>query len=122
MGDQFIGQHFSNLGGEKAGVRVGQLIDLRVHRGANLGMAVAQAGHRRATRSIQVLPALRVAQHQSLPPHSHSGGLAQGTVKDVGGCSHGKGIDHLFCVFYFQNIRSIYPCFPVDPLQGCAKV
>ena len=59
-GNQQIRQLFGDAGGEEAGVRVGDLLNLRVHGGAHVRVAVAQARDGCAARGVDVDFALRV--------------------------------------------------------------
>src|SRR5206468_108393 len=49
MGDEVLAQLLRDLRGEEAGVRVGQLVELSVHGGQHVAMAVPEARHRRTT-------------------------------------------------------------------------
>ena len=53
--DQVVGQLLGDARREEAGVRVGDRIELLVHGGQHVGMGVAEAGHRRAARCVDVL-------------------------------------------------------------------
>ena len=57
--DQLVGQRLGDLGGEEARVRVGEPVDLRVHRREHVGVAVAEAGHRGAAAGVEVLACRR---------------------------------------------------------------
>ena len=57
--DQVGGELLGDLGGEEAGVRVGELVDLRMHRGDDVRMPVAEAGDGGAAGGVDVLPAAR---------------------------------------------------------------
>ena len=54
---QLIRERFGRLGGEEAGVRVGQRVDLRVHGREHVRVAVAQARDRGAAARVEILPA-----------------------------------------------------------------
>ena len=47
-GDELVGQCLGRFIGEEAGMGVGELVGLCVQRGSHVGMAVAEAGNRRA--------------------------------------------------------------------------
>ena len=53
--DQMIGQLLGDPRREEAGVRVGDRVELLVHGGQHVGMAMAEAGHGRAARRVDVL-------------------------------------------------------------------
>jgi len=48
-------QLLGHLGGEEAGVRISELVELGVHGGEHVAMAVPEARHRRTARCIDVL-------------------------------------------------------------------
>ena len=54
VGDQPVGELLGDLGGEEAGMGIGELVELLVQGRGHRGMAVAQAGHRRAARGVDV--------------------------------------------------------------------
>jgi hypothetical protein len=58
--NQRIGKRLGDLGGEEAGVRVRDLVDLRMHRGEHVGVRVPEAGHRRAAACVDVAAAFSV--------------------------------------------------------------
>ena len=58
--DQPVGQTLGDFGREKGRVRVGQRLELASHRGQHVRMPVAEAGHRRAARCIEVAPTFGV--------------------------------------------------------------
>ena len=58
--DQVVGELFRDLGGEKARVRVGDAVDLLVHRAQDVGVTVAEAGHRGAAGGVDVRLAVAV--------------------------------------------------------------
>jgi len=63
--DEHFGQLLGCLGGEEAGMRVGDAIDLRVHGGHDVGMAVAQTRHGGAARGVNVRHALCVGDRDA---------------------------------------------------------
>ncbi len=85
--DQQVGQRLGHFGGEKAGVRVSQPVDLRVHRCDHVRMPVAEARHRGAARCVDVLPAVGVAQHHAAARERHRQRAAERAVKHV---CHGR--------------------------------
>src|SRR3954469_14894428 len=58
--NQVRAQLLGNLRGEKARVRVGKLVELRMHGGEHVRMTMPEARHRRAAGRIDVLLACRV--------------------------------------------------------------
>lgn len=87
--DQLVCQFFRHLGGEKTGVCISQLVDLRMHGGQHVRVPMAQAGHGRATRGIDVSLALRIGQVDALPADGHRRLALQLAMKHMGGrCSH----------------------------------
>ena len=71
MRDEIVGEFFGGLRGEKAGMRIFELVELRPHGGENIGMRVAKAGHRRAAGGIDVFLAGLVADVDPLTRDSH---------------------------------------------------
>ena len=58
--DQPIGEPLGGLGGEEGGVGVGERVELPVQGRDDVGMAMAEAGHRRAARGVEIAPAFGV--------------------------------------------------------------
>ena len=58
--DQPIREPFGGLGGEKSRVGIGERVELFVHRGEHVGMAVAKARDRRAAGCVEIAPAIGV--------------------------------------------------------------
>jgi hypothetical protein len=58
--DQAVGETLGDFGREKRRVRVSQRLELASHRGQHIRVPVAEAGHRRAARCIEVAPTLGV--------------------------------------------------------------
>ncbi|MCY1514612.1 hypothetical protein D9M68_491600 [compost metagenome] len=81
--DELVGQLLGHLAREEAGVGVGQCVDLRVHGRHDLGMAVAERGHGRAARGIEVLAPFGVADEHALRAGGNGRGLAKVAVEDV---------------------------------------
>jgi hypothetical protein len=85
MRHQVVGQRLGHLGGEETGVCIGQAVDLRMHGGQHVGVAMAQAGHGGATAGVDVGAALGVKDLHALGPHGHRQGGGQLAVQHVGG-------------------------------------
>ncbi len=66
VGHQPVGQRLGGVRGEEAGMRVSELVELRMQRGLHVGMAMAEARDRGAARSIDVAAALGVDQLDAL--------------------------------------------------------
>ena len=81
---QLGGQRLGHLGGEEAGVRIGQPVDLRVHGGDHVRVAMPQARDGGAAGGVDVAPAGAVDQVHAFSAHGHGRCLAQRTVEDVG--------------------------------------
>ncbi len=84
VGDEVAAQLLRDLGGEEARVRVGELVELGVHGGQHVGMAVAEARHRRTARGVDVLLAGRVPDVDALAAHGHGVGVGDGAMHDAG--------------------------------------
>ncbi len=84
MRDQVVAQLLRDLRGEEAGVRVGELVELGVHGGKHVGMAVAEAGHRRAARGVDVLFAGRVPDVNAFAAHGHGVVVGDRAMHDAG--------------------------------------
>ena len=79
-----LGQLLGHLGGEKAGVRIRQLVELRMHRRPHRRVAVAQTGHGGAARGIDVAAALRVGDEHALGAGRHRQAGGRLAVQNVG--------------------------------------
>ena len=71
--DEVVGQLFGRLRGEEAGVRVFELVELRAHGGENVGMRMAEAGHRGAAGGVDVVLAGCVADDKCPSPDTAIG-------------------------------------------------
>src|SRR3546814_20360192 len=71
VGDQAVGQALGDLGGEDAGVGVGQLVELVMQRRQHGRVAVPEAGHRGATRSVEKGLAVGVEDLAAFVADSH---------------------------------------------------
>src|SRR5207237_9544903 len=60
MGHEVISELLGHRGREEARVRIGDSVDLLVHRPDHVRVAVPKAGDRRATRSVEVFAPSRV--------------------------------------------------------------
>ena len=76
---------FSHLGGEKAGMGIGQTIDLRVHGRQHIRVGMAQAGHGRTPRRVQVALAMGVIEVDPFAANRCGRYLLQLSVHDMGG-------------------------------------
>src|SRR3546814_2961498 len=84
VGDQAVGQALGDLGGEEAGVGVGQLVELVMQRRQHGRVAVPEAGHRGATRSVEIGLAVGVEDLAALGADSDRQRLMDGAMQDVG--------------------------------------
>ena len=82
-GNQHVGQLLGDRCREKARVREGKLIDLRVHRANYVRMTVAQARYGGAAGSIDVLAAVGIDEAHAVPPHGERQRAAQLAMKNV---------------------------------------
>jgi hypothetical protein len=83
VGDELVGQLLGDLGGEEAGMRVGDAVDLLVHRAPHLGVPVTEARHRRATRGIEILLAFAVDERDTVSADGDRQGPAQLAMQDA---------------------------------------
>ena len=81
--DEVVGQLFGGLRGEEAGMRVFERVELRAHGGENVGMRMAEAGHRGAAGGVDVVLAGRVADEDALARHGRRIVVGDGAVQDV---------------------------------------
>ncbi len=58
--DQAVGEALGDIGGEEARMRIGERVELRAQGGEHVGMAVAEAGDGRASRRVEIAPAVGV--------------------------------------------------------------
>ena len=84
VGDEIVGQLLGDLRREEAGMRIGEPVELLVHRRQHVRMRVPEAGHRRAGRGIDVLLAGAVADDDALAAYGDRIGMAGLTMKDLG--------------------------------------
>ena len=84
VGDQPVGELLGHLGGEEAGMGIGELVELLVQGRRHRGMAVAQAGHRGAARRVDVALAGRVDDLDALAAGGDRQGSADLAMQDVG--------------------------------------
>jgi len=82
--DQALGQALGDFGREKARVRIGEPVDLGVHRRQHVGMAVAQAGHGRAARAVEVSLAVAVVQPGALAGNGRRWRMPQRAMQHAG--------------------------------------
>ncbi len=54
MGDDVVGERFGDFGGEKGGMRIGDLVHLRLHRRQHVRMVVPEAGDGRASAGVDI--------------------------------------------------------------------
>ncbi len=81
---QHVGQLLGHLGREEARVRVGEAVDLRVHRGDHVRVAVAEAGHRRAARGIDIGAPRGVGDRDAAAPDGGRQLVLHRAVEDPG--------------------------------------
>src|SRR5690606_9724788 len=81
--NQRVGERFGDLGGEEAGVRVRQAVDLPVHCGADVRMPMPEAGHGRAARCVDVAAALGVVQPDALPARGDRKAFVEDSMDDA---------------------------------------
>jgi hypothetical protein len=84
---QAVGQLLRHLGGEESRVGVGAAVDLRMHGGDHVRMAMPERGHGRAAARVDIGLALAVVQVDAFAAHGHGRRLAQAAVKDA---AHGN--------------------------------
>ena len=84
VGDEVLAQLLGDLRGEEAGVRVGELVELGVHGGQHVRVAVPEARHRRAARGIDILLAGGVPDVDALPARGHGIVVRDRAVQDAG--------------------------------------
>ncbi len=84
VGDEIVGQFLRDLRGEEAGMRIGEPVELLVHRGQHVRMRMPQTGHRRAARSVDVLLAGGVADDDAVAARGDGIGMAGLAMKDMG--------------------------------------
>ena len=65
-------------------MRVGDAVDLLVHRAQDVRVAVAQAGHRGAARGIEIFPAVAVDDRDAAPADRDRQRPAQLAMQDMG--------------------------------------
>jgi hypothetical protein len=75
--NQVIRERFGDLRGKKSGVGVGQLIDLRMHGGQDIGVRVTEAGYGGATAGIEVLFLMFVDNVNAAGARGDKWGMAQ---------------------------------------------
>ena len=64
--DQAVGKLFGNFGGEETGMGISELVELLVKCRYHVGMAMAEARHRRAAGGVDVALAVLVKQFDAL--------------------------------------------------------
>ena len=84
---QFLPQFLGHRSGEEAGVGIGQPVDLVMHGGDHVGMTVAQRGHGRTARGIDIAAPLRVADFQAAGGDGDGGRVVQVTMEHM---AHGS--------------------------------
>ena len=84
VGDQPVGEPFGDLGGEEAGMGIGEAVELLVQRCGHRRMAVAQAGHRGTARGIEVALARAVDDLDAMAAGGDRKRAADLAVQDVG--------------------------------------
>ena len=64
--DQHLGELLGRLGGEEAGVGIGDAVELRLDGVEHVAVAVPEAGDGRAATGVEIAPALRVHEVHAL--------------------------------------------------------
>ena len=82
--DEVVAQLLGHLRREEAGVRVGELVELRVHGGQHVGMAVAEARHGGAARGVDVLLPRVVADDHAFAALGDGIGVGDAAVQEAG--------------------------------------
>ena len=81
---QPVGQRFGRFRGEEPGMREGDLIDLGVERGPHPRVRVAQTGHGRPARAIEIPSPVSVEEVAALSANDSGQGLGR-AAKDMPG-------------------------------------
>ena len=84
MSDEIIAQFLGNGGGEEAGVRIGKLVELGVHGGQHIGMAVTEAGDCGSPRRVDVLLPRVVADDHAFAGLGNGVGVGDAAVQEAG--------------------------------------
>ncbi len=84
MLDEIGAEVLRRLRREEARMRIGELVELGVHGGEHVGVAVAKARDRRAARGVDVLLAGRVPDADALTPRGHGILLGDSAMHDAG--------------------------------------
>ena len=82
--DQIVGQFLRSLRREEAGMRVGQAVELLVHRREHVRMRVAETRHGRAGGSIDIFLASTVADDDAPGTRGDGVRMAGLAMKDTG--------------------------------------
>ena len=83
VGHQVVSQLFLHIGGEKAGVGVGELVNLAVHGRHHIGLGMAQAGDCRTAAGVDIGLARLVEQLHPFAADGDQRNLGQRTMDDV---------------------------------------
>ena len=83
MRRELVGKRLGDLGGEEAGVRVLEPLELRAHRRKHSGVPVPETGHGRTAARVEVAPPLGVDQVHALAAGRDRIGVAQIAVHDM---------------------------------------
>jgi hypothetical protein len=81
---QAIGQPLRYVGGEETRVRIGDAVDLLVHRAQHVRVRVPQAGDCRTAGRVQVAAPFPVGDPQTLRRHGHRRQVMQVAVENMG--------------------------------------
>ena len=84
MAHQHVGQRLGRLIGEKAGVGIGEPIELAVHRSQNMRVAVSQASDGRPARAVHHPMAIGAGQPDALAGDGGWGHHTQIAVNEMG--------------------------------------
>src|SRR5207237_9167686 len=83
---ELVGERLGDLGGEKAGVRVFEPVELRAHRRKHVRVPVPETGDSRAAARVEVAPPFGVDQVHALAAGRDRIGVAQIAVHDMSHC------------------------------------
>jgi hypothetical protein len=95
VSDEVVGQCFRNLGREEAGMRICKGVELFAHRCQDIRMRMAQTGHCRAARGVDVVLPRGIADGDALAACGDGIGMAGLAVEDM---SHDRNRLFLTCL------------------------
>src|SRR5262249_16444443 len=83
VSDEIVGQCLRNLRREKARMRICKPVALLAHRGHHIRLGMAETGHRRAARAVDVVLARGVADDDALAARGNGVGMTGLAVEDM---------------------------------------